>query len=449
MPSCSTTDSVRALVRRFGWNATAFQVLEPGYQYLFVGADACVAYVDTGTAWVAAGAPLADEGRFAEVTAAFVAAARQARRRACLFATEERFVSRVALRRLAIGEQPIWDPALWPETLKRNRRLREQLRRARAKEVQVRAIPAAELLAPSSATHAEIAALVSQWLRARELAPMGFLVQAEPLTFLPEQRVFVAAHQGTLVGLLAMSPIYARGGWLLQRLVRAEGAPNGTVEALIDQAMRAAASDGARLVTLGLAPLAGRVAAPLRFARRAGRALFDFEGLRSFKAKLRPTHWDRVYLSFPPGQSAARSVADVLTAFARGGLLRFGLRTLLRGPAILVYLLAVLLIPWTALLACADTEIWFPHPAVKWFWVAFDIGLAAALYVLQRRWYDRLALIVAIAIGADAVSTMVEAWVWNLPRAATLGARLVLIVATAAPAIAFGVLWRARLRRRE
>ena len=47
-----------ALVERHGWNATAFQTVEPGYSYFFHDDDACVAYVDTGSAWVAAGAPL-------------------------------------------------------------------------------------------------------------------------------------------------------------------------------------------------------------------------------------------------------------------------------------------------------------------------------------------------------------------------------------------------------
>jgi phosphatidylglycerol lysyltransferase len=92
-PSADEREAVRTLVRGHGWNATSFQVLEPGYRYLFVGSDACVAYVDTGSAWVAAGSPLAALDRMAAVTAAFVGAARAAGRRACLFATEERFTS--------------------------------------------------------------------------------------------------------------------------------------------------------------------------------------------------------------------------------------------------------------------------------------------------------------------------------------------------------------------
>jgi lysylphosphatidylglycerol synthetase-like protein (DUF2156 family) len=126
---------VLALVRRFGWNATSYQVLEPGYRYLFVDGAACVAFVDTVRAWVAAGAPLADEATLETATAAFLREARAANRRACFFATEDRFTKQVPLRSLLVGEQPVWEPARWDAALKASASLREQVRRARAKGV--------------------------------------------------------------------------------------------------------------------------------------------------------------------------------------------------------------------------------------------------------------------------------------------------------------------------
>jgi lysylphosphatidylglycerol synthetase-like protein (DUF2156 family) len=451
---------VVALVRRYGWNATSFQVLEPGYRYFFPdGGDACVAYVDTGSAWVAGGAPLARDDRMAAVADAFIAAARAAGRRACLFATEERFTAQAPLRSIPVGEQAVWDPADWPAALARGRRLREQLRRARAKGIRVREVDADDAMKPGTATRAAISALVERWLRSRELAPMGFLVQIEPLTLLPEHRLFLAelapedagtpnAGNGELVALLSMAPIYARNGWSLQHLIRAPHAPNGTTETLIDCAMRWAKDAKADLLTLGLAPLAGDVPAPLRLARRAGRALFDFEGLRAFKAKLRPARWDRVFLSFPPDVGPVRAVLDVLAAFARGGLLRFGLRTLMRGPKLVVRLLAWLLVPWTLLLASVDTRVWFPRPAVKWAWVTFDAILAVTLGVLHRRWRDSLARAVTVAIGADALLTLFEGVTWNGPRTTTAGGWAMLALAIAAPLAAFTTLWRARVRGR-
>src|SRR5215470_5706368 len=55
--SDSDTGRALAVLRRHGWNATSFQILEPGFRYWFE-ADVCVAYIDTGSAWVAAGAPI-------------------------------------------------------------------------------------------------------------------------------------------------------------------------------------------------------------------------------------------------------------------------------------------------------------------------------------------------------------------------------------------------------
>jgi phosphatidylglycerol lysyltransferase len=439
---------VSELVRRFGWNATSFQVLEPGYRYFFPDPDACVAYVDTGRAWVAAGAPLADEARIVEVAAVFVAAARAAGRRASFFATEERFTTRVPLRSLLVGEQGTWDPSGWDAALAASRSLREQLRRARAKGVRVRALDALQATAAGAPTRPAVLALVERWLRGRELAPMGFLARVDPSAFLADHRLFLAERGGELVGVLSVAPIWGRAGSLLQNLVRAPEAPNGTAEVLIDAAMREARDRGHSFVTLGLAPLAGEVLPPLRLARAAGRGLYDFEGLRAFKAKLRPARWDPVFLSYPVETGATRAIVDVLAAFARGGLLRFGLRTLARGPAVVVRLLALLLVPWTVLLAAAPADRWFPSPAVKWAWVGFDVLLATGLLALTLRWRGRLARLLAFAIGADALVTAVEAAWWNLPRATGAPERFTLVVAVAAPALAFLLLWRAGRRRR-
>ena len=386
----STPDSdgaaprLAVLLRRHGWNATSFQLREPGFLFFWPDQDACVGYFDTGGAWVAVGAPLAAPERLAEVAAAFVAAARAAGRRACFFAVEARFAEQCNLRALPIGDQAVWDPRSWAETVSGSRGLREQLRRARAKGVRVSAVALADGSAASAATLRRLQEITHRWLSTREMAPMEFLVRVEPLVILPEHRVYVAERDGRVVAFLQLTPIFARGGWLFQNLVRAPGAPNGTAELLIDAALRAAAGDGCRFVTMGLAPLSGDVPGPLRMARRLGRALFDFAGLRAFRARLRPSAWTQQYVCFPPRQTAARSLLDVLSAFARGSLPRFAWRSLLRGPLVLIRLMAVLLIPWTAALAVADPG-WFPRQWVKTFWIVFDVVVLDGLLRLGQR----------------------------------------------------------------
>jgi len=439
---------VLALLERHGWNATSFQILEPGFRYWFDGDDACVGYVDTGRAWVAAGPPIAATERLVATSERFVAAAREAGRRACLFGTEVRFHDTARWPALRIGEQPLWSPAGWEAVLRGSRSLREQLRRARAKRVTVRQL-AFEELAAQHPKRVELEGLIARWLASRTLAPMGFLVQVDPFAHPERRRYFVAEHEGRIVGFLGVIPIYARSGWFFRDFLRDPHAPNGTVELLVDAGMRAAAAERISLVTLGLAPLAGEVGPVLRSARFFGRSLYDFEGLRTFKAKLKPDSWDPIFLSYPPRASSLFAIVDTLTAFSRGGLLRFGVQTLLRGPAIVIRLLAVLLVVWTVLLALPTSARWFPAPAWQWSWVGFDIALGAALFALARRWRHRLADIVTAAVTADAVVTLGEALVYNVPRTRNVIDVLVMTVAVCAPTFAAILLWHARVHRSD
>ena len=439
-------DRVLAILERHGWNATSFQILEPGFSYWFDGDDACVGYVDTGKAWVAAGPPIAAEDKLAETSAKFVAAARAAKRRACLFGTEARFRDAARWPGLRIGEQPIWDPATWPSVLASSKSLREQLRRARAKDVVVRVLPLDELAA-GHPKRVELDAIIARWLSARTMAPMGFLVQIEPFAFPERRHYFVAEVDGKVVAFLGVMPIYARKGWLFRDFLRDPAAPNGTVELLVDAAMKAASAQGISLVTLGLAPLAGEVGPLLKSARTFGRPLYDFEGLRAFKAKLKPNAWDPIFLSYPPKKSSLLAIVDTLTAFARGGLLKFGLQSMLRGPAIVIRLLAALLVVWTVLLALPISAPYFPAPVWQWSWVGFDVALFVSLFTLARRWRQPLADIVAVAVTADAVVTLIEAVVYNAPRADGLFDIGVIAVAVLAPSMAALLLWNARGHR--
>ena len=437
---------VLALLREHGWNSTSFQVLEPGFRYWF-DQDACVAYVDTGGAWVVAGAPIAPRERFADIADAFLAAARSAGRRASFFGTEPRFHDAIDWPALRIGDQPVWDPADWAGTLALSRSLREQVRRARAKGVAVRRLDPSEL-EPSHATRARLDELIERWLAARPMATMGFLVQVHPYTFPEERRSFVAERDGRVVGFLGIVPIYARGGWFFEDFLTDPSAPNGTTETLIDAGMQAAAAEHVPYVTLGLVPLVGDVRGWLRVFRRWGGGLYDFAGLRAFKAKFKPRTWDPIYLSYPPGASSWRAILDTLSAFSQGGLFAFGVRTLLRGPAVVVRVLALLLIPWIAILSLPSSAAWFPSSTWRWGWVLFDVAICGALLYLSAHWHSWLADLLAILVTLDAVLTLIQAVGYDLPRHPAPFDWVVMAVAVLAPTLAATLLWSGRAHRR-
>lgn len=444
------------MLRSFGWNATSFQILEPGFRYWFDEVDeGCVAYVDTGRAWVGAGAPVARESSMARVADSFVAAARARRRSALFFATEERFREHSPFSHLLIGEQPAWDPQQWPARLRQSSSLREQLRRARAKGVRIERIEPDQVSDRAAPLRQSLEHLIAHWRHSKAMPPMGFLVRVDPFQFVEERRLFVARGPaeaereagGEILGFAAVAPVYARRGWFVENLIRSPRAPNGTMELLVDAALRDAAALGSEYVTLGLAPLMGGVTRSLHWASRYGSALYDFRGLRAFKAKFRPDTWAPVYLSYPPSSSAVGAVYHSLSAFAQRGLLRYGLETLLRGPDIVLRTLSLLLLPWSVLLAIASPR-WFPERWVQWSWVAFDLVLAVLLWSLAvsfRRWLS--ALLVSLVLS-DALLTSLQALLFNLPRARGWTDLLGVVIGFAAPVVASLILLNSHRRAR-
>src|SRR5262249_14691435 len=163
--------------------------------------------------------------------------------------------------------------------------------------------------------------------------------------------------------------------------------------------------------------------------------------LRAFKAKFKPRAWDPIFLSYPRDTNSFVALFDTLKAFARGGLLRFGLETFLRGPAVVVRALAILLVTWTVLLALPSSGGYFPNAAWQYGWVAFDLALGAALLELARRWRQPLADIVAATVTLDAATTLVQAIAFDVPRATGIADPVVIAIAIAAPTIASFMLW--------
>lgn len=437
---------VRDILERHGSETVSFQALEPGLAYWFADDDAFVAYADTGGAWVAAGSPVCAPERRDEVLRGFVRAARAAGRRACFFAAEAAPPGDVSA--LHIGEQPFWEPASWPQALRRKRSLREQLRRARAKGVVSRELDPGEL-SPGRGERARLDALLRRWQERRSMAPMGFLVTLDVHGHADQRRYLIAEHAGRLVGLLVAVPVYAANGWFFEDVLRDPAAPNGTIELLFDAGMRRAAEAGIDTVTFGLAPLAGTTARPLAAIRDRTRWLYDFVGLRAFKAKLQPARWRPVYLIHPADEGAPRAVADALRAFAGGSLLAFAGRSLAHRAPELTWLLAALLLPWTALLAAAPTDPWFPSAGAQAAWVAYDALLFVGLTALARRWRPRLARLLALGAAVDVCLGSAQALTHTLERISGIGSHLVVAAALLAPlaacALLIGSAGRARL----
>jgi phosphatidylglycerol lysyltransferase len=191
------------------------------------------------------------------------------------------------------------------------------------------------------------------------------------------------------------------------------------------------------------------VAPSLSLARRYARPLYDFVGLRAFKAKLRPEGWTPIHLSYPAGQTALGALYQSLHAFAQRGLARYGVETLLRGPAVVLRALAFLLIPWALLLASLPSARWFPAPWVQWAWVTFDLVLAAALLVSSRRFRPWLSRLIVVLVSLDAWLTSVQAIAFNLQQIQRFADAAGVLLAVAASLVASFIVANADRRARR
>lgn len=322
-------ERARRLVLAHGWNATAYQILNPGIELWFDAAgDAVIGYVRYRRTRVVAGAPICAPERLAAVAAAFEAEAAGFREAVCYFAAEERLASIVGRARpyaaLCLGAQPTWRPQQLLAVLHTRSSLRAQLHRARNKGVAVTEWPRER-----AAGDGDLRRCLAEWFATRGLPALHFLVESPTLDALLDRRLFVAERAGRAVAFLVATPIPARSGWLIEQIVRGDDACNGTSEMLLVAAAQRARDSGVELLTLGLAPLSQRAApaapgppwhvrALLAWLRAHGRRFYNFRGLESWKAKFQPERWEPVFALATTPRVRLRTLHAIAGAFARG-----------------------------------------------------------------------------------------------------------------------------------
>ena len=327
----SAATLARTLVLRHGWNATAYQLLNPGFElWISDSRDGVVGYVKAGDTHVAGGAPACDEARVGAVAREFEAAALAAGSEVCWVGAGARLAAALDDAQHAgalIGALPWWQPGRWVERVGSHRSLRAQFNRARNKGVRVTEWPAERV-----SGHPGLESCLREWLSKQGLPPLHFLVEPNLLGDLRDRRIFVA-EQGDPVAYLVLTPIPARAGWLAEQIVRRPAAPNGATELLVDTAVRAVAAEGSEYFTLGVAPLSQRAGAfegpawlglASRWGRAHGKRFYNFGGLEAFKAKFQPDGWESVWLLASHRELKFRHLHAVAAAYAGGSPLRAG-----------------------------------------------------------------------------------------------------------------------------
>jgi phosphatidylglycerol lysyltransferase len=322
-------EQARQLVLDHGWNATAYQILNPGIEHwLCPVTPAVVGFVRQPRRWIGAGAPICAPEHLARIAAEFEAAADREAARVCYFCAaarlDELYRSSPRHSRITIGAQPVWNPRDWPMIAAAHASIRSQLNRARNKRVRIIEWPAER-----ARGNPHLRFCLDDWLSRRHFPPLHFMTEPDTLDgVLRDRLLWVAVRAGEPVGFLLASPVPRRNGYLLEQIVRSRSAPNGTAELLIDAAMQCLADMQCTYATLGLVALAQHaqrhmaenplwLRALLAWARAHGCRFYNFQGLEAFRAKLHPQTWEPIFAIANESRFSPRTLHAVAGAFCK------------------------------------------------------------------------------------------------------------------------------------
>lgn len=290
-----------------------------------------VCYLPIGNTWLATD-PFVPEEHLLEVTQQFLKAAQAAK---CLvgFVPATSRLAKIApelgLDAMPIGVSPYFDLKTWAPRGDKAKKVRAGINQARRAGLTVEAISGKALSAY------EVKELCDSWINTRRSIGFGWLFSLEPLRFSEHKRFFTARNsEGKMMGLLAASPIPARNGWYLEDILRHPDAPAGTSDLLIVDGLKDLALLGSSMATLGTIPAAhmemglslsrGRHKLAYNLLHHFGKRMevvYNFQGLRRFKAKFAPTWWESEYALFPPGFThVSRITIAALRAIAPTGI---------------------------------------------------------------------------------------------------------------------------------
>lgn len=319
-------ERAREIVLAYGWNTTCFQIVNPGIRYWFgKDGESVVGYVCANRVRVVAGAPVCSAENLERVSRAFEDEARAAGQSVCYFGAEGRldrlYNADAGHSFVLLGAQPVWKPSEWPSVVASNSSLRAQLNRSRNKGVRISEWPVER-----ARNSPELRECLESWLGIKGLPPLHFVIEPETLGRLEHRRVFVAERDSRVEAFLVLSPIPERSGWLTEQFPHRQGAPNGTVELMMDHAMRRVMDEGCEYLTLGLSPLSKRAKIKpfdnplwlkflLAWMRKHGQRFYNFEGLDRFKSKLQPKFWEPVFAISNESEFSGRTMWAIAMAF--------------------------------------------------------------------------------------------------------------------------------------
>jgi phosphatidylglycerol lysyltransferase len=318
-------EKARAIVLQYGWNSMCYQILNPGMTLWFSKQSiGVIGYVETSTHIIVAGTPITKESDLSDVVSEFTRCAVGKSKIICFFGAQQRISTLLSeiipSSTIVLGAQPVWTPKEWLHTSIHKRSLRAQILRAANKNIEVKIVRNG-----ISHIEADMRRCLHEWIRSRRLPPMHFLVEPNTIENVRDRILCVAKKDRNIIGYCVASPIPLRNGWLIEHIIRADDAPNGTSELLLHTLITEIEHRKSDFITLGLSPLSPHASvshnhplwlrSSLSIIRSWGKIFYNFEGLDQFKSKYRPSGWEPVYAISTVPKPTLSTLYAIATAF--------------------------------------------------------------------------------------------------------------------------------------
>jgi phosphatidylglycerol lysyltransferase len=292
---------------------------------------AFVMYGVQGRTWAALGDPVGPPERIDAMVRAFLARCDDFGGVPVFYEISSEHLHRYAdagLTFVKLGEEARVDLTTFSTEGSRGKRFRNAVTRLEREHATFRLI------------HAEgVAEIVDQlrrvsddWLAERAGAEKGFSLGFFASDYVARFPVGVIEHDGEIVAFATLWPGPQSVEVSVDLMRYDRRAPKDVMDALFVHVMLWAKSAGYRWCRLGMAPLSGFDSSPVAplwtrlgsFLYKHAPAVYNFQGLRSFKAKFDP-EWQPRYLAYPGGLRLPRVLADV-AALVAGGYRRIFLK---------------------------------------------------------------------------------------------------------------------------
>lgn len=306
LPNEQEQHIARALTQSYGTNSISYFALETENAFFFSNSRrAFLSYVLEGNVAVVVGDPLGPPEEMLAIIAQFILFCHTQDWSMVFWQVREAYIDlyrQAGMHLLKIGEDPIIDTQTFTLAGKAMANVRTSARHAEKAGLSVVFFQGQ---VQDVEQRAQMEQISQAWLAQKNGLEMGFSMGRFELERGTEHVYALAVDADNQVyGFLSFVPIYGRQGWGVDLMRRASQVPGGMMELLIVRSVAYLKAHGAKMVSLGLAPMnnlnqsdLSRLASSMDFLASAVGDAQKKASLCNFKKKFQPS-WESRYVVY-------------------------------------------------------------------------------------------------------------------------------------------------------